>query len=175
MTLPVNLASALYRARGLYGRAVKIQCWGTVASQVGQLAALVWTGSLLVVTVAYVVAQLATALYMFAIDLPALFPFLRGFRPRLSWRWAAGQFRRAFPFALVNAAESAITYAPVLLVSVFVTDRIAVAQWGLTRVIAGLVRALSFQVSLPLAAPVDLNASGIRASSRSSSSNPISR
>jgi hypothetical protein len=50
------------------------------------------------------------------------------------------------------AAESALAYAPVLFVSVFVSDRVAVVQWGLTRVIAGLVRGLSFQATLPLAA-----------------------
>ena len=39
-----------------------------------------------------------------------------------------------------------------LLVSAFVTDRMAVAQWGLTRVVAGLLRALCVQTTLPLAA-----------------------
>jgi len=28
VTLPINLASALYRARGLYGRIVRVQAWG---------------------------------------------------------------------------------------------------------------------------------------------------
>src|SRR6185437_7539871 len=32
------------------------------------------------------------------------------------------------------------------------TDRVAVAQWGLTRLVAGLVRGLCMQVTLPLAA-----------------------
>ena len=41
---------------------------------------------------------------------------------------------------------------PVLLVSAFVSDRVAVAQWGLTRVVAGLLRALCIQATLPLAA-----------------------
>ena len=41
---------------------------------------------------------------------------------------------------------------PVLLVSAFVSDRVAVAQWGLTRVVAGLLRALCVQTTLPLAA-----------------------
>jgi O-antigen/teichoic acid export membrane protein len=45
-----------------------------------------------------------------------------------------------------------LAYAPVLLVSAFVSDRLAVAQWGLTRVVAGLVRALCTQTTLPLAA-----------------------
>ena len=39
-----------------------------------------------------------------------------------------------------------------LLVSAIVTDRVAVAQWGLTRVVAGLVRVLCVQASLPIAA-----------------------
>jgi O-antigen/teichoic acid export membrane protein len=42
--------------------------------------------------------------------------------------------------------------APVLLVSALLSDRVAVAQWGLTRVVAGLLRALCVQSSLPLAA-----------------------
>ena len=41
---------------------------------------------------------------------------------------------------------------PVLLVSAFVSDRVAVAQWGLTRVVAGLIRVLCVQTTLPLAA-----------------------
>ena len=39
-----------------------------------------------------------------------------------------------------------------LLVSALVSDRMAVAQWGLTRVVAGLLRALCLQTTLPLAA-----------------------
>jgi len=41
---------------------------------------------------------------------------------------------------------------PMLLVSALVVDRVAVAQWGLTRVVAGLLRALCTQATLPLAA-----------------------
>ena len=41
---------------------------------------------------------------------------------------------------------------PVLLVSALVSDRVAVAQWGLTRVVAGLLRTLCVQTTLPLAA-----------------------
>jgi O-antigen/teichoic acid export membrane protein len=40
----------------------------------------------------------------------------------------------------------------VLLVSALVADRVAVAQWGLTRVVAGLLRSLCMQTALPLAA-----------------------
>jgi hypothetical protein len=40
----------------------------------------------------------------------------------------------------------------VLFVSAIVVDRIAVAQWGLTRIVAGLVRGLCVQVTLPVAA-----------------------
>ena len=152
LTLPSNLVSGLYRARGLYGRAVRLQNWGMLAAQLGQLAALVATGSLLVVTIVYVATQLLTALYMLAIDAPRLFPFLRGVRAKHSWAWNVGQFRHAVPFAVAGATELALLNLPVLLVSAFVTDRVAVAQWGLTRVIAGLLRALCIQVTLPLAA-----------------------
>ncbi len=41
---------------------------------------------------------------------------------------------------------------PVLLVSALVSDRVAVAQWGLTRVVAGLLRMLCIKTTLPLAA-----------------------
>src|SRR4051812_41338424 len=56
LTLPTNLTTALYRARGLYGRAVTIQAAAMLASQLGQLAVVVATGSLLAVAIAYVAA-----------------------------------------------------------------------------------------------------------------------
>jgi O-antigen/teichoic acid export membrane protein len=152
LTLPNNLVSGLYRARGLYGRAVKIQSWATLVSQLGQLVAVVATGSLLAVTVAYVVAQLAISIYFLMIDAPRLFPFLRGARGKQSWPWVIGQFRVAAPFAVANVTELALLNLPVLLVSAFVSDRVAVVQWGLTRVVAGLLRSLCVQATLPLAA-----------------------
>jgi len=69
-----------------------------------------------------------------------------------SWRWSFRQFGPAFPFAIANVTELALVNAPVLLVSALVTDRVAVAQWGLTRVIASLVRGVGLQATLPLAA-----------------------
>ena len=59
-----------------------------------------------------------------------------------------GQFRRASPFAVAGGTEIALQNLPVLLVSAIVTDRVAVAQWGLTRVVAGLVRAMCLQLTL---------------------------
>ena len=56
-TVPSNLVAALYRARGLYGRAVKVQNAAVLAGQFGQLVAIVATGSLLAVTLAYAAAQ----------------------------------------------------------------------------------------------------------------------
>jgi O-antigen/teichoic acid export membrane protein len=152
LTLPNNLASALYRTRGLYGRAVTIQSLAMLASQIGQLVAIVMTGSLLAVVIAYVAAQLAVSVYFLVIDAPRLFPFLRGARGRQSWPWIIGQFRMAAPFAVATTTELALINLPVLLVSAFVSDRVAVAQWGLTRVVAGLLRALCVQTTLPLAA-----------------------
>jgi O-antigen/teichoic acid export membrane protein len=152
LTLPTNLASALYRARGLYGRAVKIQCWAMLASQLGQLVAVVATGSLLAVVIAYVATQLAVSVYFLMVDANRLFPFLRGARAKQSWPWVIGQFRVAAPFAVAGATELALLNLPVLLVSAFVADRVAVAQWGLTRVAAGLLRTLCIQTTLPLAA-----------------------
>ena len=152
LTLPSGLTAGLYRARGLYGRAVGLQNLGILVGQLGQLVAIIATGSLLAVTIVFAATQLLTAIYFLAIDAPRLFPFLRRARARHSWSWIAGQFRRAAPFAVAGATELALLNLPVLLVSAFVSDRIAVAQWGLTRVAAGLLRLLSIQTTLPLAA-----------------------
>ena len=154
LTLPSNLAAGLYRARGFYGRAVWLQCAGMLIAQLAQFVTVVATASLLAVTIAYVATQLLVQIYVVAIDAGRLFPFLRGGRARVrtSWRWIAGQFRRAFPFAVAGGTEIALLNLPVLLVSALVVDRVAVAQWGLTRVVAGLLRALCTQATLPLAA-----------------------
>src|SRR3984957_12818808 len=152
LTLPSNLLSGLYRARGLYGRAVNVQSVGMLLAQVMQLAVIIATGSLLAVTIAYVATQIAVSVYFFVVDAPRLFPFLRGVRVKPSMRWVLGQFRNAAPFAVAGAAELALLNMPVLLVSTLVSDRVAVAQWGLTRVVAGLLRALCIQTTLPLAA-----------------------
>jgi O-antigen/teichoic acid export membrane protein len=152
LTLPTNLVSALYRARGRYGRAVAIQSAATLASQLGQLVAILVTGSLLAVTTACVAPQLAFATWLIAVDAKRQFPFLRGVAGKQSWPWIMGQFRVAAPFAVGTATELALLNLPVLLVSAFVSDRVAVAQWGLTRVVAGLLRALCIQTTLPLAA-----------------------
>jgi O-antigen/teichoic acid export membrane protein len=152
LMLPSNLVSALYRTRGLYGRAVWLQSGAMLVSQIMQMVAIVATGSLLAVIIAYVATQLLMLGYLVALDAPRLFPFLRGGGERRSWRWSIGQFRVAIPFAVAGAAEIAQQYAPILLVSAFMSDRVVVAQWGLTRVIAGLLRALCYQTTLPLAA-----------------------
>lgn len=151
LTLPGGLVSGLYRTRGLYGRAVRLANWSTLAAQLGQLIAISVTGSLLAVTVAYVAMLIFMTVFMLAIDAPRLFPFLRGVSAKHSWSWIAGQFRKAAPFAVSGATELALTYLPTLLVSVFVSDRVAVAQWGLTRIAAGLLRGLCVQATLPLA------------------------
>jgi O-antigen/teichoic acid export membrane protein len=152
LTLPANLTSGLYRARGMYGRAVKIQCWAMLASQLGQLLAIVATGSLLAVAIAYVATQLIVSAYFVMVDANRLFPFLRGAAGRQSWLWVTGQFRIAAPFAVGSATELVLLNLPVLLVSALVSDRVAVAQWGLTRIVAGLLRTLCIQATLPLAA-----------------------
>ncbi|TFW61105.1 hypothetical protein CT676_09475 [Bradyrhizobium sp. MOS001] len=155
VALPANLVSGLYRVHGKYGRAVWAQNIAIVFGQIAQLVAIASVGNLLAVASAYVFAQILSALFMLAYDAPRQFPLLRRervLRSRIqSWRWSLGQFVRASPFALANVTELALVNAPVLLVSVLVADRVAVAQWGLTRVIASLVRALCIQVALPLA------------------------
>ena len=152
LTLPSNLVSGLYRARGRYGRAVNVQNIGMLIGQLVQLMAVIATGSLLAVVVAYAATQLAVSVYLLVADAPRLFPFLRGVRVKPSMRWVIGQFQHAAPFAVASAAELALLNMPVLLVSALVPDRVAVAQWGLTRVVAGLLRALCIQTTLPLAA-----------------------
>jgi O-antigen/teichoic acid export membrane protein len=152
LALPVNVTAALYRARGLYGRAVRVANLGTLAALLGQIAAVVFTQSLLYVTIVFVAAQVLAAGYLRIVDAPRLFPFLRGVRATRSAGWIAGQFRKAAPFAVASAADLVLLNLPVLLVSAFVSDRVAVAQWGLTRVVAGLLRVLCVQTTLPLAA-----------------------
>ncbi|SFJ77796.1 hypothetical protein [Bradyrhizobium sp. cf659] len=156
LTLPANLVSGLYRVRGRYGRTVWLQNAALLLGQIAQLAALATFGSLLAVAIAFVSMQLLFAVFLAAFDAPRLFPFLRraGRRPFVSpsLRWSIGQFGRALPFAVANITELALVNVPVLLVSALVTNRVAVAQWGLTRVIASLVRGLCLQVTLPLAA-----------------------
>ncbi|WGR92924.1 hypothetical protein MTX20_34600 [Bradyrhizobium sp. ISRA435] len=152
LILPSNLVSALYRARGEYGRAVWLQNGAMLVAQLAQLVAVITLGTLVAVAVAFISIQFAMAAFLVAIDAPRLFPFLHHKHAPMSWRWSGGQFRLAFPFAIANVTELALLNAPVLLVSAFLVDRVAVAQWGLTRVVVGLLRGLCVQVSLPLAA-----------------------
>ncbi|MDO9298618.1 hypothetical protein [Bradyrhizobium sp.] len=152
LTLPSGLVSGLYRARGLYGRAGQLQNWALLAGQIGQLVAIAATGSLLAVAIAFAAPQVFVAIYLLMFDAPRMFPFLRGASAKSSWRWIAGQFRKAVPFAVAGATELALLNLPVLMVSALVSDRVAVAQWGLTRVVAGLLRALCIATTLPLAA-----------------------
>ncbi|MDI1263083.1 MAG: hypothetical protein PS018_07495 [bacterium] len=151
-SLPANLPSALYRARGRYGRIVNVQAVGTAIGQLGQIIGVIATGSLLVVAIAYAAGQLATSAYILLIDVRRDFPFIGRLRRRISWRWSARQFAGAFPFSVTNFAEAGLTYVAVLLIGVFVSDRVAIAQWGLTRTIANLLRGLCYQMTLPLAA-----------------------
>jgi O-antigen/teichoic acid export membrane protein len=152
-TLPCNVVAALYRARGLYGRGVWIPCAAQAVAQIGQVVAIVTTGDLAMIVIAYVAPQIVLAVYLMAIDAPRCFPFLRssGRHATWSWRWAIGQYRLAFPFAIASSTEIALQNLSVLLVSALVLDRVAVAQWGVTRVVAGLLRAVCTQLTQPLA------------------------
>lgn len=152
LTLPSGLVSALYRARGLYGRVVWLQSFATLIGQAAQLIAIVATGSLLAVTLAFVAMQLVSTIYLLVIDAPRLHPYLGKARVAVSMGWMTGQLRKAAPFGIASATELALMNLPVLMVSALVTDRVAVAQWGLIRVAAGLLRALCLQATLPLAA-----------------------
>ena len=151
-TLPGNLASALYRARGRYARSVGIQSWGMAAGQIGQLVGVIATGSLLVVVLAYVAGLIVPAMFLMFVDVRKQFPLPSGERNTISWRWAAVQFLGAFPFSVTNFAEVGLSYLSVLLIGAFVGDRIAIAQWALTRTIVNLLRGASTQMVLPIAA-----------------------
>jgi O-antigen/teichoic acid export membrane protein len=48
--------------------------------------------------------------------------------------------------------EIALANAPMLLVSAMVADRVAVAQWGLIRVISSFLRGICIQMTLPIGA-----------------------
>jgi O-antigen/teichoic acid export membrane protein len=154
LLLPSNLATALYRARGLYARSMWFQCAAMLIAQIAQAIAIMATGRLVVVVLAFIVPQVMAAFYLLFVDASRCFPFLshKPARAKWSWRWIAGQFRRAFPFAIAGSTEIVLQNLPVLIVSAFVVERVAVAQWGLTRVVAGLVRALCVQAALPIAA-----------------------
>src|SRR5882724_1816703 len=96
LTVAGNLAAALYRARGYYARAVRLQCLGMLAAQLGELAAVAIGGSLLAVALVYVIAQLAVLIYVIGIDTPFLFPFLRranGNRAWRNWSWRNWSWR----------------------------------------------------------------------------------
>jgi O-antigen/teichoic acid export membrane protein len=152
LTLSSNLVTALYRTRGLYGRIGSLQAVGLAIGQVGQVVGIVATGSLLVVTIAFVAGQLVIAIFLTAIDVRRLFPFLGRFRGGITLRWAFAQFVGALPFSVANFVELGLSYLSVLLIGFFVTERIAIAQWSLTRTIVNLLRQVSYQTTLPLAA-----------------------
>jgi O-antigen/teichoic acid export membrane protein len=152
LTLPSNLVTALYRTRGLYGRVGSLQAVGLAIGQAGQIVGIVTTGSLTVVTIAFVAGQLAIAIFLTVVDLRRQVPSLRYVRGSISLRWSFAQFASALPFSVANFVELGLSYLSVLLIGFFVTDRIAIAQWSLTRTIVNLLRQVSYQASLPLAA-----------------------
>ncbi len=80
------------------------------------------------------------------------FPFLGRVRGGISLRWSFAQLVGALPFSVTNFVELGLSYLSVLLIGFFVTDRIAIAQWSLTRTIVNLLRQVSYQTTLPLAA-----------------------
>ncbi|MDH6261631.1 hypothetical protein [Bradyrhizobium sp. BR13661] len=154
LALPANLVSGLYRARGKYSRAVWSQNVALLVGQIGQLIAVAWLGSLLAVAITFVAMQILFALFLTVYDAPRQLPFLKRGRAvaSRSWRWKAGQLRLALPFAVANLTEIALANAPMLLVSAMVADRVAVAQWGLIRVISGFLRGVCIQMTLPIGA-----------------------
>jgi O-antigen/teichoic acid export membrane protein len=150
--IPSNLVSALYRAHGLYGRIGSLQALGLAIGQVGQVVGVMTTGSLLVVTTAFVAGQVAVAIFLTTVDARRQFPFLGRVRGGISLRWSLAQLVGALPFSVTNFVELGLSYLSVLLIGFFVTDRIAIAQWSLTRTIVNLLRQVSYQATLPLAA-----------------------
>jgi O-antigen/teichoic acid export membrane protein len=152
LTLPSNLATALYRTRGLYGRVGSLQAVGLAIGQAGQIAGIMTTGSLTAVTAAFVAGQLAIAAFFVLVDVRRQVPSVSYVRGGISPRWAFAQLAGALPFSVTNFVELGLGYLSVLLIGFFVSDRIAIAQWSLTRTIVNLMRQVSYQASLPLAA-----------------------
>jgi O-antigen/teichoic acid export membrane protein len=152
LTLPSNLVTALYRTRGLYARIGSLQAVGLAIGQAGQIVGIVTTGSLTVVTAAFVAGQLAVAIFLTVVDVRRQVPFPRYVRASISLRWALAQWIGALPFSMANFVELGLSYLSVLLIGFFVSDRIAIAQWSLTRTIVNLLRQVSYQATLPLAA-----------------------
>jgi O-antigen/teichoic acid export membrane protein len=70
----------------------------------------------------------------------------------ISLRWSLAQLTGALPFSVANFVELGLSYLSVLLIGFFVTDRLAIAQWSLTRTIVNLLRQVAYQTTLPLAA-----------------------
>jgi O-antigen/teichoic acid export membrane protein len=101
---------------------------------------------------AFVAGQVAVAIFLIVIDVRRQFPFLGRSRGGISRRWSVAQLVGALPFSVTNFVELGLGYLSVLLIGFFVTDRIAIAQWSLTRTIVNLLRQVSFQTTLPLAA-----------------------
>ena len=151
-TLPVNLASSLFRARGLYGRVVAVQAWGAGLGQIAQVIAVFLTGDLLMMALAFVLGQVGVSAFILFSDLKLHFPFLSRYPRRVSWAWTKAQFAGAFPFGIMNFAEVGMSYLSVLLVGALVSDRAAIAQWVLTRTVSNFLRGLCYQFSLPIAA-----------------------
>jgi O-antigen/teichoic acid export membrane protein len=86
------------------------------------------------------------------VDVRRQFPFLGRFRGSVPLRWSIAQLFGALPFSVTNFVELGLSYLSVLMIGFFVTDRIAIVQWSLTRTIVNLLRQVSFQTTLPLAA-----------------------
>jgi O-antigen/teichoic acid export membrane protein len=152
LTIPGNLMSALYRARGRYGRVGNFQALALAIGQIGQVVGIMMTGSLLATTIAFVTAQVAVNALVAFFDVYRQFPFLRASFRGPPWRWIAAQFGGAVPFSVANIAEFGLSYLSVMLIGIFISDRIAIAQWSLTRTIVNLLRQVGFQATLPLAA-----------------------
>jgi O-antigen/teichoic acid export membrane protein len=151
LTLPVNLVTALYRSNGRYARSVWWQIAASLTSQIAQVVAIGTVGSVFAVAVAYISVQLFFVVLLLGAT-RWQFPLLRRSTKRWSWQWGRGQLTYAFPFGIAVAADLALLNLPILLISVLVADRVAVVQWGLTRAIAALVRALCTIVTVPVAA-----------------------
>jgi O-antigen/teichoic acid export membrane protein len=150
--LPINLAAAVYRATGYYTRIVYFSCVGLLVGQIFQIFALLLTHSLLWVAIGFVLPSILVGPYVYLIDMPRLFPYLNVKRAPISLLSAVGHIRASVGFGISNAADLVYVNAPVLIISMLVSDRVEIAQWGLSRIFAGLIRQVVLQMSLPLGA-----------------------
>ena len=154
LQLPSGLASAMLRARDLAALPARIATWGTILGMLAQLLALWLGGGLVAVACMLGLSLLGQAGFMMFCSLRLAFPWVQiGLRFR-NWRDVRRDFGTAWPYGAPTMIDIMLAYAPIIVVSVIVSDVQLIALWGVLRTLVGLCRQLDIQLALPLAAEV---------------------